>query len=115
VLAFLACLLLEYFMCSALFRRHSPTSDGTGLLLVITTGVAIFGFALLLVAWRIMAGKLSANGRTLLPTWFIQAFGAVMFVSSGMTSYLQGPAYFLLEGLMVFLAMIVVGKRIDAE
>jgi len=71
--------------------------------LAIITALAFFsGFA----SWRLWRGSLSSNGATLMPTWFIQAFGGFLLVGIVYIGYSNPSWWIAVVGAIVALGVI---------
>ncbi len=74
--------------------------------------LAMIGFATAYISWRLLRHHASANGVTVMPTWFIQLFGILFFVGLCLVAYQRRSAVLVLDGLFVALAMIFVGRNV---
>jgi hypothetical protein len=85
---------------------------GSGIACVLIFGVLTFGSSFILL--RLLSGEKAANGRTLLPEWFIQGFG-VLFIAAVCGTAWMG--HWMLVGgcLSVGLAMIGIRRLIRAS
>ncbi len=107
----LICLLLSLLLWTDMFRRHSIDYEGKPLWIGAVI-VGLIGLAAGFIAWRLVCGHAAANGVTVMPTWFIQLFGVFFLVGSCFVAYYQRTGLFMVEGVLVCLAMIFVGRRI---
>ncbi len=105
------CLLGFGGICVEGVRLHAFDTHKPGLLI----GLAIVGLLTFFSAhsaWRLWRGSLSSNGVTLMPTWFVQMFGAFYLAGIAFVAY-HHPSYPLLAGgASIALAMIFFGRHV---
>jgi integral membrane sensor domain MASE1 len=111
-LAAIICLLLSVLLWADMIRRHSFEYDGKPLWLGAVV-IGVIGAAAAFIAWRLRRRHPAANGATVLPAWFIQLFGVLFLVGQGFAAYHRGGTVFMAEGIVVALAMIFIGWRIE--
>lgn len=71
--------------------------------------VLIFSILMVLCGWitiRLMRNKRSSNGRTLMPTWFIQTFGIVFLIATCSIAFMDGRLWLFGNAFCGALAMI---------
>ena len=110
-LAAFLCLLLSLLFWTDMIQRHSFEYEGKPLW-VGAAVVTLFGLAAAFIAWRLLCRHASANGVTVMPTWFIQFFGVLLLVGLCFVAYHKGSTMFMIEGVFICLVMIFIGRRI---
>jgi hypothetical protein len=73
----------------------------------------VFGFLTVVSVWmllRLISGKRSSNNRTLMPVWFIQAFGIIFAIGIIFAAFIAREFLFAIEGLSVALIMILIKR-----
>jgi hypothetical protein len=103
-------LLIFAYLCSIAFGGNlGPNPYGAVLALAL---LGLFAFLSGVVAWRLWRGTVSANGITLLPTWFIQVFGVLWLGGAAFVAYHKHTYWTLIEGVPFALAMIFFGRHV---
>jgi hypothetical protein len=98
-------------LCIEAVRSHIFASNELGLPIALAI-IGVLTFFSIHIAWRLWRGSLSSNGVTLMPTWFIQAFGVFFLAGIAFVAY-HNPTYPLLaEGVSVALAMVFFGRNL---
>lgn len=105
------CLLLSVLLWTDMIRRHSLNYEGKPLWMGGAV-VGVIGVAAAFIAWRLVRRHAAANGITVMPTWFIQLFGVLLLFGLCIVAYHRGTALFMVEGVVVCLAMLFVGRHI---
>lgn len=104
-------LLMFLALCIEAVRSHIFASNELGLPIALAI-IGVLTFFSIHIAWRLWRGSLSSNGVTLMPTWFIQAFGVFFLAGIAFVAY-HNPTYPLLaEGVSVALAMVFFGRNL---
>jgi membrane protein insertase Oxa1/YidC/SpoIIIJ len=78
----------------------------------------IFGFLTVASVWmlmRLISGKRSSDNRTMMPVWFIQAFGIFFAIGIILASFITREFLFAFEGLSVALIMILIKRFLPKE
>ena len=71
--------------------------------------IGIFGLLTCVSGWisiRLLRKQRTANGRTVMPEWFIQIFGIVFLIGICMAAVINGQMWLLGEGVGIAIAMI---------
>jgi hypothetical protein len=68
-----------------------------------------------LMTYRLLSGQPSANGVTLMSTWFISGFGVLFFAALVWVAVVNDSPSLLVESGIVALAMILVGRLARAK
>ena len=105
------CLLLSLLLWTDMIRRHSFHYQGKPLWIAAAV-VAVIGLSAAFIAWRLVRRHAAANGVTVMPIWFIQLFGVLLLVGLCFVAYHRGNVLFMVEGVSLCLAMILVGRHI---
>jgi hypothetical protein len=98
-------------LCVYEARHHKAGGDELGFFgaLVLVAALAFFsGFA----SWKLWRGGLSSNGVTLMPTWFIQAFGAFVLAGIAYTGYCNPSWSIMAVGVVIAYAVIYYPKSL---
>ncbi len=111
VLASVVCLLLSLVLWTEMIQKQVFSYEGKPLWIGGVV-LSVLGLASGFCGWRLACRRASANGVTLLPTWFIQMFGMLFLIGQLVVVYAMGPAFLSIEGILVCLAMIFIGRRI---
>ena len=106
------CLLLSVFLWTDMIQRHSFNDQGKPLW-IAALAVGVIGCAGAFIAWRLVRRLTSGNGLTVMPIWFIQLSGALLLVGFSLVAYDRGSILFMVEGMCISLAMILVGRNIS--
>ena len=80
--------------------------------------LGIFGALTLTCGWisiRLIRKHRAANGRTVMPEWFIQAFGFVFLIGICLTALVNGRMWLFGEAVGVAFAMIGVRHLLNQE
>src|SRR5436305_12512505 len=93
-------LLVAVVLSADMLRRGTFEQDGKPLWVGVVI-VGILGLVTAYLSWRLARGRPSANGVTLLPTWFISAFGLLLLVGVVCASYGMRRPIFAFEGVFV--------------
>ena len=94
-----------------MIQRRSLDYEG-GPLWIGAAVAGVIGIAATFIAWRLVRRRVSANGVTVLPAWFIQLYGVFMLVCLCFVAFYKGTVLFVVEGVLVSLTMILVGRNI---
>lgn len=108
-MAFAALLFLLIFASLAFGGSKESVFGGNAYGMAI--GLVIFGllaFFSAFLAIRLWLGSLSANGVSVMPTWFIQTFGVFMLIGMGFATY-QQRSLPMLGGLSIWIGAIFFG------
>jgi len=108
-LAAVICLLVSNLLLADMIRRRSFNYEGKPLWL---GAVALIGLAASFIALRLYHQLAAANGRTVLPPWFISLFGVLFLTGLGCVAYDRRSVLFLIDGVPACLTMIFVGRHI---
>lgn len=110
-IAVLVLVVLVVFLLAILFFAPNFKQKDTPTLLWIT---ALFGGLLLLTSWifvRLLRNEKTSNGVTVIPSWFIQSFGAFFFVSGLIMLWMNPLAS--LECMTLGTSMFLIGRRLN--
>lgn len=110
-LASLICLLVSLLLWTYMIQRRSLDYEGKPLWMSAAF-VGAIGVAAAFIAWRLVRRHVSANGVTVMPTWFIQYFGVLLLAGLCFVAYHRGTALFMVEGVFICLGMIFVGRYV---
>jgi hypothetical protein len=98
-------------LCVEAVRRHELSKHELGLPIAL----AIVGLLTLFsthISWKLWRGRVSPNGVTIMPTWFIQSFGLFYLAGILFVAYHRPTYPFLIEGVCVAYCMIHFGRHI---
>lgn len=110
-IASIICLLLSIVFWTDMIQRNNFHYQGKPLWIGVAT-ISVVGIFTAFIAWRLVCRYTAANGITILPTWFIQLCGVLFLISQCFIAYHKGNVLFLIEGVSICLAMILVGRYI---
>ena len=110
-MASVICLLLSILFWTDMIQRNNFHYQGKPLWIGVAS-ISVVGIFCAFIAWRLICRHTAANGITVLPTWFIQLFGVLLLIGLCFASYLNGNVLFLVEGISLCMAMILVSRHI---
>lgn len=106
---------LFFLMVFALFAfggpKDMPARGHTDLIVLVLLIFGLLSFFSGYLAIRLWSGSLSANGISVMPTWFIQVFGIFMAIGLGFAAYQQNSVP-MLGGTSIVVAMIFFGSHV---
>jgi hypothetical protein len=92
-------------LCVYEVRRQAASSNDPGFysaLALLATLAFFSGHA----SWRLWRGALSCNGVTLMPTWFVQAFGVLVLIGIAYTGYCNPRWWIFAVGAIIAYGVI---------
>ena len=102
--------LVLFLLALPFFAANFKPKDTPTLLWII----ALFGGLLLLTSWilvRLLRNEKASHGVTVIPSWFIQSFGAFFFVSGLIMLWMNRLAS--LECMTLGTSMFLIGRRLN--
>jgi hypothetical protein len=100
-------------MCAGMLSRGSLEFEGKPLWIGVIV-VATLGVSAAWIAWRLSHDRISANGVTNIPAWFIQLFGVFLLVGGctvAFTAHKPMLLIVLMLSIPMVLAMLYVPRR----
>ena len=107
----LVCLIVSLLLWTDMIRRQSFEYEGKPLWIGGLV-IGFIGLAAAFIAWRLVRRDAAANGITVMPVWFIQLFGILFLVGLCFASFYRGTTVFMVQGVIISLAMIFIGRQI---
>jgi hypothetical protein len=104
-----------FFVAVAIFgfRRPGATLADHKTAYFIIVFFGFLGCVTAAIVYRLCRGSVSRNGFTLMPIWFIQAFGFFFLFAMLFVGLIYGEWFTALKGAPVAIAMIFIGREIS--